>query len=201
MIGFTGTPGDVVSQSADWWRQHGFDSASDTLACSNSSDGSGATAGAFAFPPVALQQETADKFAALGSYSEPAQVDFDLASPVTDRPEGPYVLELAPTIPDWSRGLTASGLRAVLAQRGLSGLTVFEYLVLQRRAYEVNGDHRFDDYVGSPPGWSWLPASSSGPLLAMAYYYAANGRVEVSACKAGSKNPRKGSHVVTVVPA
>lgn len=201
MIGFIGSTREIVSQSAEWWREHGFDSLSESLAAEDfdhHSDGSG---GAFVFPPLAQQQEFAATIAALGAYSEPARIDFDLALSVADRPTGPYLLELAPSIPDWSRGLTASGLRAALAERSLSGLTVFEYLVLQRRAYQVHGDHRFDDYVGTPPGWTWLSASTSGPLVAMAYYYAATGRVEISACKAGSKNPRKGSHVVTVVPA
>lgn len=199
MIGFTGSTHEIVAQSAEWWRQHGFE-ALGWPHVAGEPDHRAGDGGGFAFPPLAQQREFAESIAALATYSEPARIDIDVLGSSTDRPAGPYLLDLASSIPEWSRGLTASGLRSALAEHSLSGLTVFEYLVLQRRAYEVYGDHRFDDYVGSPPGWSWLPASTSGPLVAMAYFYGASGRVEISECKAGSRNPRKGAHVAIVVP-
>jgi hypothetical protein len=96
------------------------------------------------------------------------------------------------------RGLTAPALRKVLGHD--AGLTIGEYLVVQRAMFERHGDHRFDDYVGDPSGWMWLADSMVGERTAMAYWYGPKRRIEVTACKTGSKNVRKGARRARVIP-
>lgn len=114
--------------------------------------------------------------------------------------DGSYVLLLRPDPRSDAdlRGLTAPALRKALGDA--SCLTVEEYLVVQRLMAERFGDHRFDDYSGDPSGWMWLADSTDGTVTAMGYWNGAKRRVEVTACKTGSKNPRKGARRCRVVP-
>lgn len=116
------------------------------------------------------------------------------------RPEGPYVLAIQadPRRDDDLRGLTAPAIRKALG--GDACLTVEEYLVVQRTMAERSGDHAFDDYSGDPSGWMWLAGSGDGARTAMGYWNGAKGRVEVTACKTGSKNPRKGARRARIIP-
>lgn len=198
-IGFSGTAHEVVEASRKWWEDHGlrFPSVANDAAESLTLAAGGS---AFAFPAADEQRAQLDAIVQLGSYGGESSVVDEMVPAVAGRPDGPYLVILDEEIADWSRGLTAPALARALGEHGRSGLSVLEYLVLQRRAFEVYGDHRFDDYTGSSSGWTWLPASTSGPLHAMAYYYDKTDRVEVSACKSGSKNPRKGAYTVQVVP-
>lgn len=158
---------------------------------------------ALLMPPAAWQQDhladLAATFAAGDGWDAP-YVDVDGLGP-TGRPDGPYVLLLRPdaTTDDDLRGLTAPVLRKALGTD--SCLTITEYLVVQRTLFERYGDHRFDDYAAEASGWMWLPNSTDGTRTAMAYWNGAKGRVEVTACKTGSKNPRKGARRTRVVPA
>ncbi|WP_067650988.1 hypothetical protein [Nocardia harenae] len=154
----------------------------------------------FAFPPAAAQRAQLPALLALAAYDRPAEVASDLLDGDIDRPDHPYLLVLpAERIQPWTRGRTAPGLRKALTAHGWSGLTVPEYLVLQRQSFDAHGDHRFDAYTGDEPGWSWLPASTNGPLVGMAYYNPGSGTVQIAACKTGSKNPRKGAHLGRVL--
>jgi len=117
------------------------------------------------------------------------------------RPFGSYVLLVHhdPRHDDDLRGLTAPALRRALG--GHACLTATEYLVAQRTMFDRHGDHRFDDYSADPSGWMWLADSTDGTRTAMGYWNGARARVEVTACKTGSKNPRKGArrcHVVAL---
>lgn len=198
-IGFTGTVDEVVDASRTWWADHGLtfprvasQSVEPVVLAMGQS--------AFAFPAAEQQRAQLEAIVALGSFGGTASVVDSVVPAVAGRPDGPYLVILDEEIAEWSRGLTAPALTRALRQHGSSGLSVLEYLIVQRRAFEVCGDHRFDDYTGSSSGWTWLPASTSGPLHAMAYYYEKTDRVEISACKSGSKNPRKGAYTVQVTP-
>lgn len=116
------------------------------------------------------------------------------------RPDSSYVLLLRPDprSDDDLRGLTAPALRKALGEDAC--LTVNEYVVVQRVMFERFGDHRFDDYSADPSGWMWLADSTDGERTAMGYWNGAKRRVEVTSCKAGSKNPRKGARRCRIVP-
>lgn len=116
------------------------------------------------------------------------------------RPDGPYLLLLRsdPRTDDDLRGLTAPALRRKLGQE--SSLTVTEYLVCQRALFERDGDRQFDDYAAEPSGWMWLAGSSDGERTAMAYWNGSRRRVEVTSCRTGSRNLRKGARRVRIIP-
>lgn len=198
-IGFPGTANEVVQASRTWWSHHGLKfpaAASQATAPMALTEGQSA----FAFPAVEQQRAQRDEIAALGSYGGAVSVVDELVPEVTGRPDGSYLIILDDEIAHWSRGLTAPALSRALREHDRTGLSALEYLILQRRSFEIFGDHRFADYTATLSGWTWLPASTSGPLHAMAYYYDKTDRVEISACKSGSKNPRKGAYTVQVIP-
>lgn len=206
LVGIGGPEGASVAavweHSRRWWRDHGLTGIADALGTPPGvtdlppDDGIG-----FAFPPASVQRAHLPALLALATYDAPAAVATDLLDGALDRPGHPYLLTLpADRLPEWTRGHTAPALRAELAARGYSGLTVPEYLVLQRQSFDTHGDHRFDSYTGDAPGWTWLPASTHGPLVGMAYYEPRAGHVQIAACKTGSKNPRKGAHIARVLP-
>lgn len=198
-IGFSGTADEVVQASRTWWADHGL-TFSATFSQAVEPVALAVDQSAFAFPAPEEQRAQREAIVALGSYGGVASVVDDLVPTAAGRPDGPYLVILDNVIADWSRGLTAPALNRALREHNRTGLSVLEYLIVQRRSFEVLGDHRFDDYTGSSCGWTWLPASTSGPLHAMAYYYDRTDHVEISACKSGSKNPRKGAYTTQVVP-
>lgn len=157
---------------------------------------------AIALPPASWQHDHLDRlagaFASGDGWNAPA-VDVGGARPV-GRPAGPYLLVLRPDplADDDLRGLTAPALRKRLGDDAC--LTVGEYLVIQRAMFDRHGDHRFDDYTGDPSGWMWLADSTVDERTAMAYWYGPKRRVEVMACKTGSKNRRKGARRCRVIP-
>jgi hypothetical protein len=170
----------------------------------------------FGFPPLAAQRATATALVAatagspLGGlppneqYTEPyAPSAEELAGMEhSNRPDGAYLLHLRPEgVADETRGLTAPAVRKALAPWGGTSLTALEYLVLQRVFATAYGDHRFD-YYGSEVGdtqWMWLPDTTLGDKTFMAYWNPRQSRVELTACRTGSKNPRKGAHPTRIV--
>ncbi|TFD31141.1 hypothetical protein [Cryobacterium cryoconiti] len=198
LIGFQGSPEEIWTSCAQWWRDHGLQSFADALGEPAPITLSGGES-CFVFPPVSMQLEGMPQLVELANYDQPCRIQSEMLSASTDRPNRPYALVLSHGIPEWTRGLTSAGLRTALLEHRVLGLSVPEYLSLQRRAFEVFEDHRFDDYTGDPAGWTWLPASTAGPLWGMGYYNSLKGQLEVSACKAGSKNPRKGAHICRIV--
>lgn len=158
---------------------------------------------ALLLPPATWQQahraELIGAFAG-GDDATAPYVEVGGVAPQGRPADAPYVLLLRrdPLSDADLRGLTAPALRKALGDA--SCLTVEEYLVVQRLMAERFGDHRFDDYSGDPSGWMWLADSTDGTVTAMGYWNGAKGRVEVTACKTGSKNPRKGARRCRVVP-
>ncbi|MEI7686032.1 MAG: hypothetical protein WCL32_13480 [Planctomycetota bacterium] len=93
------------------------------------------------------------------------QRDHDLGG----RSEGPYVILFgrAPLSNCW--GKTGKQIAEQFAARGWRGLTVFEYLVLQRVFAESFRDHRFFAEPEDPSGhWLWLIDSMNDTDCAVA---------------------------------
>jgi hypothetical protein len=146
---------------------------------------------AFAFPPFALQQQTVERLVDACArqpsprlpdnqqYRQPfladnwsrvangriLQRDRDLG----DRTRGAYVFLFtsAPLANCW--GKTGKQIAEQFQARGWHGLTVFEYLVLQRVFAETFGDHRFFAAPEDPSGhWLWLIDSMTDTDCAVA---------------------------------
>jgi hypothetical protein len=199
--------GELTRFSSELFANHGFDVDLSGGLDGGSAEGLGRAISdgfidAIALPDGAWQHDHLDRLAGAFAGSEDwtaPYVDAEGAVPV-GRPTGPYIVLLRPDAADDDdlRGLTAPALRKALGSDAT--LTIGEYLVVQRARFERHGDHRFDDYVGDPPGWMWLADSMVGDRTAMAYWNGAKRRVEVTACKTGSKNARKGARRCRVIP-
>lgn len=138
-------------------------------------------------------------------YSEPWRPTAELLRTVESRgrPAGAYLLMHRPgRFPAETFGQTTTALDKQFAGRSWAGLTLPEYLVLQRRSCEEHGDHRFDDYLaeGERCQWMWLLDARVGDKVTMAYWNGGKNRVEVGWCKPTAKNKRKGAHPTVVVP-
>jgi hypothetical protein len=170
----------------------------------------------FGFPPMAAQTEAAQALVAktaaaplealpeeqqYGEPYAPSAEDFQ-AMEHSNRPEGAYLLHLRPEgVAPETRGLTAPAVRKALASWAGTSLTALEYLVLQRVFATAYGDHRFDNYGSEVDDtqWMWLPDSKLGDKTFMAYWNPKQSRVELTACRTGSKNARKGAHPTRIV--
>jgi hypothetical protein len=134
---------------------------------------------AFAFPPFALQRQSFDRLVdACARQPSPLLPDNQQYRPpfladnwsrvangkvlqrehdLGERTAGPYVLLFAqaPLANCW--GKTGKQIAEQFQARGWHGLTVFEYLVLQRVFAEMYADHRFFAEPEDPSGhWLWL---------------------------------------------
>jgi hypothetical protein len=171
---------------------------------------------AFVFPPLALQKaHMADLIQRLAAapangaaeeqqFSEPWVQDLKglQEAETRSRPLGPYLLMYRRgPFPDETRNLTAVQLDKLFARNGWTSLTAPEYLVLQRLAFEENGDHRFDNYVSNvvPSQWMWLLDSRVAKGVVMAYWNSGKHRIEIGWCKENNKNQRRGAHPTMVV--
>lgn len=172
---------------------------------------------AWVFPPLHVQREQtahlvhacatqpAQQLAAAQQYTAPWVQDVAVLqnADVHHRPEGAYALLFGSgKYPDSTRNLTAKQLAALFKEKGWTGLTAHEYLVLQRTSSELNGDHRFDDYVPdlARSQWQWLLDNSVPKGCIMGYWNPTARRVEIGWCKPDNKNPRRGAHPTIVVP-
>jgi hypothetical protein len=153
-------------------------------------------------PPIARQQQgfaqLVDRFATRNDWDTP-YVEVSGLAPAQRPINVAYALLLHtdPRTDDDLRGLTAPALRKALGSH--ASLTVNEYLIVQNLMFQRFGDHRFDDYSADPSGWMWLADSTDGALTAMGYWNSSKQRIEVTACKTGSKNPRKGARRCRIV--
>ena len=124
---------------------------------------------------------------------------------ILDRPEGAYAVWMRDAgFPPETLGLTCSKLVKDMAANGLIGLTVHEFLVLQRLKAFQHGDHRWSCYHGHedhPPGIQWLPNARSGKKVFQGYWVAKSGQVQIGACATGSKKPTRGAHPVRITAA
>ncbi len=130
----------------------------------------------------------------------PTEEEF-AAIEASGRPDAPYLLALDPDqFDDDLRGLTAPALRKRLSGDNTSSLTALEYLVVQRIMTAFYSDHRFDYYGTDVDNtrWMWLPDSTLGDKTFMGYWNPGKNRVELSMCRTGSKNVRKGAYRTTI---
>ena len=169
------------------------------------------------FPPVALQQ--ADSLPLIEAMTRP-HADLDAAHQyggywvraiedlaqcdILDRPEGPYTIWMKPgAFPTETTNLTCSRLVKDFSTRQWTGLTVHEFLVIQRLQALAHGDHRWSRYHGSethPAGHQWLPNARLGKKVFQGYWVAKSGQVQIGACATGSKKASRGAHPCLVTP-
>jgi hypothetical protein len=172
---------------------------------------------AWVFPPLPTQREQttqlvracaaspASQLAAAHQYAEPWVQDMAVLreAEVHHRPTSAYALLYSSgKYPDSTRNLTAKQLGVLFQEKGWTGLTAHEYLVLQRVASEQHGDHRFDDYVPdlARSQWQWLLDNRVPKGCIMGYWNPTARRVEIGWCKPDNKNPRRGAHPTIVIP-
>ena len=210
--------GDTIAMSTAFYEAHGLSrwaAAINGLSTADAAaDGFEAV---FAFPSVALQQsESAALIESMSSphASLPDDVQYggywvrdieDLAQcDILERPEGPYVIWMRDgAFPDETTNLTCSRLVKDFQARSWTGLTVHEFLVIQRMKALANGDHRWSCYHGTeahPPGHQWLPNARLGKKVFQGYWVKKSGQVQIGACKTGSKKPSRGAHPCVVTP-
>jgi hypothetical protein len=215
----TADSGSIMAASAAFFRSLELGELAEALAeAAPDSDPGDGFSFRFGFPPLALQtaaaQELVTKTAAAPLEDLPAEQQYgEPYAPSADdfrrmehsnRPEGAYLLHLRPDgVAPETRGLTAPAVRKALASWAGTSLNALEYLIVQRVFAAAYGDHRFD-YYGSgvdDTQWMWLPDSKFGDKTFMAYWNPKQSRVELTACRTGSKNPRKGAHPTLIVAA
>lgn len=206
----------VINESRRFFDDLGLSEAAKALAGAQASADAPAQPVRVALPPPAeLRRHGAEIIAATAAapldgieageqYGEPWAPTDEIGSIVDHRrPDGPYLLCLDPAeFRDDLRGLTAPALRKRLEPEGLTSLTAMEYLLVQRLMTHYFSDHRFDYYGSevSDTRWMWLPDSTLGDRTFMGYWSPGKQRVELSMCRTGSKNPRKGAYVTQVIP-
>jgi hypothetical protein len=122
------------------------------------------------------------------------QRDGDLA----EREWGPYLLLFTPNAVPQAWGRTGKQIAELLDAKGWRGLTVPEYLVLQRWRCESFGDHRFFEHPEDDSGAHalWLIDSAKGKDCAVAQ--ASHRGVVLQACGLGNRDSRRAA--VAVLP-
>jgi hypothetical protein len=172
---------------------------------------------AFVFPSVAAQKIHFDAMIKqLGTapafglskkeqYTPPAIPEMRTlkTTPARSRPTGCYVLFYRKSpFPRETREKSASDVDRLFSSLGWTGLTVPEYLVLQRLLAEKNGDHRFDLYApdSARSQWQWLLDTRLPSGAVMAFWNPQACRLEIGAAPAEVSTARRGAHPTVVVP-
>ncbi|HTD52703.1 MAG TPA: hypothetical protein VK780_06745 [Thermoanaerobaculia bacterium] len=172
---------------------------------------------AFVFPSVAaqklhfeaivLQLATAPAFglSKKEQYTPAAIPDLRTlkTTPARSRPTGCYVLFYRTTpFPRETREKSAADIDRLFSALGWTGLTVPEYIVLQRLLAEKNGDHRFDLYApdAARSQWQWLLDTRLPSGAVMAFWNPQGCRLEVGPAPAEVSTARRGAHPTVIVP-
>ncbi len=116
------------------------------------------------------------------------------------RENGPYLLLFSPAPQENCWGKTAGQIEEQFQARGWQGLTVPEYLVLQRVFAEQYGDHRFHEEPLDASGghWLWLIDSMNENECSAAM--SRGGVVNVQAVSRGNRDSRRAALAAVVVP-
>jgi hypothetical protein len=171
---------------------------------------------AFLFPSVPVQVATVTLlFETLGTrsvrriadgdqYREPWVSDLHSLRMSTPRrrPVGPYLLIFRSRgLPPETVGVAPDILTDRFREAGHTGLTIPEYLVLQRLALEAWGDHRFDapDTRAGPQAQWLLDAGAPGEHVA-AQWRPPTQRLELRFVSPAAADAAYGAHPTVVVP-
>lgn len=167
----------------------------------------------FVFPAVSDQQfaweelldrlgtQPSDKLIGEQQYGEAPWVhnaDAWSNAETSGRPDGAYLMLFREgPMPRETLDLTAARVEKLFASQETQGLSITEYLVLQRIFAERHGDHGFDDYA---TGWQWLPSTKVDGKCAMAHWHAKPRRLNLGDCSGSSRNKKKGAYPCVIVP-
>jgi len=124
-------------------------------------------------------------------------------TPSSNRPAGCYVLFYRTSpFPRETREKSAPDVDRLFSALGWTGLTVSEYLVLQRLLAEKNGDHRFDLYApdSARSQWQWLLDTRLPSGAVTAFWNPQACRLEIGPAPDGGSTARRGAHPTVVVP-
>ncbi len=104
-------------------------------------------------------------------------------------------------IPEETKGKTPNDLDPLFAQKKWNGLTLEEYLMLQRKEAEVSKDHRFDAYSddAKKSQWTWLLDSRVPQGVVRAHWYPRDRQVSVSWSESGHSGAGLGARPAVVV--
>ncbi|MEK7637201.1 MAG: AAA family ATPase [Patescibacteria group bacterium] len=136
-------------------------------------------------------------------YGDPYIAEGTKQSQTRNRPVKAYMLMYqSRPVPSETKGKTPDQLETLFQQKKWNGLTMSEYLLLQRRELEEHNNHSFDAYDddATKSQWSWLldsRVSSSG--VADAHWDPRGRRVSVSWSDAGRSGPGLGARPAVVV--
>jgi hypothetical protein len=195
-------PADDVETLLDHAHQHGFSVG-------------------FAFPPFALQRQSFDRLVDACArqpspllpdnqqYRQPFLADnwsrvangaiLQREHDLGDRARGPYVLLFTPNPLANCWGKTGKQIAEQFQARGWHGVTVFEYLVLQRHFAEGFGDHRFFAEPEDPGGhWLWLIDSMTDTDCAVALGSARG--VNIQATGINNRESKRAAIAGVIVP-
>jgi hypothetical protein len=212
----------IVKRSRDFYRWHGLGDWGDSLPESGQPIDEPEFERAFAFPAFDVQTATLDRLIEATArqpapavpdnqqYREPFLADTWSKTPngkilqgtdnLGPRPYGPYVLVFSATPCKNAWGRTGKQIAELFQAKGWQGLTVPEYLVVQRFYCEQFGDHRFFDEPldDSLSHWLWLVDSMTDSEMSVAY--GSSRGVNLQACKLGNRDSRRAAIAAAVVP-
>jgi hypothetical protein len=177
----------------------------------------------FAFPPFAVQtatqgsliEETVRKQAPGLADNEQYSSDLVLSDTWDKEPngkilqrthdlggreDGPYFLLFSPKPVASAWGRTGKQIRALFQAKDWQGLTVPEYLVLQRFFCEKYGDHRFFEEAedGRSRHWLWLVDSMTEAACTVVLGQARG--INLQGCPAANRDSRRAAVAGKVVP-
>ncbi|MGH9317004.1 MAG: hypothetical protein ACRD1P_07855 [Thermoanaerobaculia bacterium] len=121
---------------------------------------------------------------------------------IRNRPSGPYLLLYRPgPFPRETRDKKAGELDRLFESLGWRGLSIPEYLILQRVLCEKHSDHRFDLYARDVAcsQWMWLLDSRLRTGVGMAFWNPRGCRVELGVSDDEVTNARRGAHPTVVI--
>jgi len=120
------------------------------------------------------------------------------------RPVGSYILFYrSGPLPRETRDKKAADSEVFFRSMKWNGMTIPEYLIIQRLLCEKNKDHRYDLY--SPDvarsQWTWLLDSRTTTGIVMAFWNPVRSRIEIGVSKEDAANARRGAQPTIVIEA
>jgi hypothetical protein len=136
-------------------------------------------------------------------YTTPSFESGTKTSQTRNRPKRKVYLLLyqSSPIPDETKGKSPDQLDPLFAQKKWNGLTLSEYMLLQRKEAEAAKDHRFDAYSddAKKSQWTWLLDSRVPGGVVHARWNPGYRRVRVGWLEPGFSNARLGARPAVVV--